>query len=199
MGYDFFWHGVFMWSTWTGFGLVQVASNRYFKADLLGTHMWIHRIIGTLMMVITLYHGVRAWIQMSTIVKNTHSIFVFPILFLILFIALGGVLTRSKLRRNVWKTAQALMVKRIHRFFAYAIILSSIGAIYSGLKGYRTNPKHPDDTEWEIYHLILVAFLFLAPEFAYRRSMSVEIAYDVDGAKLKCFTMQEFKETVEAG
>ena len=142
--------------------------------------MWIHRIAGTVISLITLYNGIRAWMTVKKIMKNPHSIFVFLILFLILFVALGGIFTRSKLCKNVWKTSQSLTIKKIHKVFAYSIIFGSFGAIYTGIQSYRTNPKHPDKTAWEFYYLILVAILFLVPEFLHRYRMLNEPPFNID-------------------
>ena len=143
-GYDFFYHGLYMWFAWTFFAVLQVSSNRYFKAEWLGVNMWIHRIVGTFIMIATLYHGINAWKTVGwNIIKNLHSIFVFPILFSIFFIAMGGVFTRSRLRRSVWSTAQALRIKRAHKSFAYFIIYFGTFAIMTGLFYYRKNDKHP--------------------------------------------------------
>tara|TARA_A100001015_G_scaffold276095_1_gene334017 strand:+ start:448 stop:780 length:333 start_codon:yes stop_codon:yes gene_type:complete len=79
--YDFFYHGLFMWCAWTFLALLQISSNRYLKATFFGFHMWVHRIVGTLILVITWYHGSRAFKKVGkNVIQNSHSVFVFPIL-----------------------------------------------------------------------------------------------------------------------
>ena len=51
--FDFYkFHGFMMWAAWGVFGLVQLATNRYFKIYWRYV-MWIHRISGTLILLIT--------------------------------------------------------------------------------------------------------------------------------------------------
>jgi len=86
--------------------------------------MWIHRLIGTAIMIITLVFGYAAWITLYySFIDNWHSYFVFPILFGVPFIAIGGVISRSCLRRTVWNTASALSVKKGHQLFGFIFIL----------------------------------------------------------------------------
>ena len=136
--YDFWAHGWYMWAAWTVFALIQVSSNRYLKGDLPGTNMWIHRICGTGTMLATLYHGTSAWKGVGwKVIQNYHSLFAFPVLFAVFLVAVGGVATRSRLRRAVWNTPQALKFKTIHRMFAYLILITGCFAIMSGLYYYR--------------------------------------------------------------
>ena len=46
-------HGWALWAAWGILGLVQIASNRYLKV-FWKVHMWIHRIGGTLIFLITI-------------------------------------------------------------------------------------------------------------------------------------------------
>lgn len=163
-GYDFYYHGLYMWLCWSFVAAIQVSSNRYFKAEWLGIHMWIHRICGTIVMVATLYHGISAWKTVGwNIIKNMHSIFVFPILFLVFFVAIGGVFTRSRLRRNIWNTSQALKIKKIHKAFAYFVIVFGSFSILSGLYYYRNNKKHFYKEPLELYHAVgtIIVYVFL--------------------------------------
>jgi hypothetical protein len=44
-----------------------------------------------------------------------------------------GVATRSMLRRKKWETRKALCMKKIHRLFAYLIIILATAAIFTGI------------------------------------------------------------------
>ena len=46
-------HGYNMWIAWVLLGTAQISSTRYLKGTLPGINMWIHRIAGTLMLLIT--------------------------------------------------------------------------------------------------------------------------------------------------
>jgi hypothetical protein len=46
-------HGWLMWIGWGVLGFIQIVSNRYLK-NFYRVYMWIHRITGTLIMLITI-------------------------------------------------------------------------------------------------------------------------------------------------
>ena len=51
--FDFYmFHGLMMWAAWGIFGLVMLATNRYLKVYWRSV-MWVHRIAGTLILLIT--------------------------------------------------------------------------------------------------------------------------------------------------
>ena len=86
--------------------------------------MWIHRVAGALILAITLYYGLKAWETLGwKVLPNAHSVFVFPTLFAVTFVAVGGIASRSMLRGQVWNTKAALLVKRAHKIFAYIMLL----------------------------------------------------------------------------
>ena len=92
-------HGSMLWTSWGLLSILQIASNRYMKANWESYH-WIHRLVGMTMVVITIFYATYSFGYLGwNILNNWHSYFVFPILFLILFIAAGGIITRSCLRR----------------------------------------------------------------------------------------------------
>ena len=73
-----------------------------------------------------------------------------------------GVATRSMLKRKKWATRKALCMKRVHRIFAYTVIVLATGAIFTGILSYRTNPKHPIDFPLEYVALaIFIIILFI--------------------------------------
>jgi hypothetical protein len=90
----------------------------------------------------------------------------------VLIVAALGVLTRSLLLSNKWSTQTALIMKRVHWFFAYLIIILGIGAIVSGIHFYRINPAHPSDIPLEWIHLTLWVLIMVTLEVLYRRSLS---------------------------
>jgi hypothetical protein len=96
--------------------------------------MWIHRIIGTIIMLITLKSGWAVYKYANyKIGDNWHSKFVFPILYGVLFIAFGGIISRSFLRRSVWNTARALNIKKGHQIFCFIFILVGQAVVTSGI------------------------------------------------------------------
>jgi heme A synthase len=62
--------------------------------------MWIHRLSGVIILLITFAFAFWAWKKLGwEIMDNSHSYFVFPVLFSVFFVAVGGVASRSILRR----------------------------------------------------------------------------------------------------
>ena len=166
-------HGTAMWLAWGVLAIVQISSNRYMKGSHWDTRMWIHRISAGIIIVITLVFALYAWGFLGwAVIPNGHSVFVFPVLFLVLIVAILGVATRSMLRRQVWNTKSALVMKRVHWVFAYLIIVLGIGAIITGIYSYRTNPKHESDIPLEWIHLVVFILVVLALEVFYRMSLN---------------------------
>jgi hypothetical protein len=162
-------HGTAMWFAWGVFSLVQVSSNRYMKGSHWDSRMWIHRLSGGIIVVITLFYALYAFGYVGwAVIDNGHSYFVFPILALVLIVAVLGVMTRSCLRRKKWNTKTALVMKRVHWVFAYLIIALGIGAIMTGIYYYRTNPKHESDIPLEWIHLLLFVLAVVILEVSYR-------------------------------
>lgn len=173
-------HGTAMWLAWGVFSLVQISSNRYMKGSHWDTRMWIHRISGGIIVVITLIYALYAFGYLGwKVLDNGHSYFVFPVLALVLIVAILGVITRSMLRRSVWSTKSALVMKRVHWFFAYLIIILGIGAVMTGIYYYRINPKHESEIPLEWIHLTLFVLAITLLEVLYRRSLSPQEKYKV--------------------
>ena len=119
-------HGWCLWWAWSLFGLVQIGSNRWFKGVAWKQAMWIHRVSGAVILAITVYYALKAWQTLGwKVLPNAHSVFVFPTLFSVGFVALGGIASRTMLRGQIWNTRAALLVKSAHRIFAYLLLLVS--------------------------------------------------------------------------
>ncbi len=59
--FDFYvYHGLLMWTAWGLLGFIQLASNRWLKGYWY-LNMWIHRLAGTSIMIITLIMGIMAY------------------------------------------------------------------------------------------------------------------------------------------
>ena len=114
--FDFYkFHGFMMWAAWGIFGLVQLASNRYLKV-YWRLSMWIHRISGLIILLITLTLSFLALSKAGWEVEiGVHQIMGVIILSLVLLIVLGGVFNRSMMQRFRWRTADMLKIKRGHR------------------------------------------------------------------------------------
>jgi len=96
--------------------------------------MWIYRIIGTIIMLITLKSGWAVYKYANyQIGDNWNSKFVFPILYGVLFIAFCGIISRSFLRRSVWNTARASYIKKVNQIFGIIFILVGQAAVISGI------------------------------------------------------------------
>ena len=194
-------HGWMLWAAWTIFAIVQVSSNRYLKGTMPGATMWIHRISGLTIAIITLTFAIWAWSKIGkngwVILDNEHSYFVFPVLFLIVFIIAGGITTRSMMRRTVWGTRKALIVKMGHKIIAYLVILSAFCAVYYGILFYRQNPKHASDFPLEVVQVVCLSVVIVTLELFYRVCCLKEKEFD--DAEVKSFSLEEFKSRVKRG
>jgi hypothetical protein len=94
-----------MFVGWGIFGLIQLMSTRYLKL-WWRANMWIHRISGTIILIITIALGlvgikISGW-ELSG--DKPHTVIGLIIFFSTFFVAVGGVFARSRARRLQWKT-----------------------------------------------------------------------------------------------
>ena len=99
-----YYHGWLMWTAWALLGYLQIVSNRYLKS-FWWLHMWIHRISGTLILILS-YAMILAvanfyyWIPCFC--GEIHFILGFIVLSFMTAIVLGGVFTKSMMGRLQW-------------------------------------------------------------------------------------------------
>ena len=160
-----------LWTAWAVLAGVMIASNRWMKGGYIDSHLWIHRLAGVTILVITLWYAIYAWQKMGRIEDNLHSYFAFPVLFLVFFIAMGGIISRSCLRRKKWETHKALGIKKFHRAAAYMLIILGTAAIMTGIYYYRTSPKRNIQFPWEWVNLVVWLIVLASLEFSYRCSL----------------------------
>ena len=120
--------------------------------------MWVHRIFGGLMVVMTSYFGVKAVTTVGKFINNEHSYFVFPLLLSVVFTAAFGAYANYSLNLNKddkWNTAQLLENKAYHVVPAYGSMFFAGVALATGMHYYRISPKHFDayPIEWVQYGL----------------------------------------------
>lgn len=77
--------------------------------------MWIHRVSGAAIMVITIIFSSMAINKVNGINNRVHNIFGVIVLSLVILVVLGGVFSRSRLNRLRWKTNLILKVKNGHK------------------------------------------------------------------------------------
>jgi hypothetical protein len=124
----------------------------------------VHSASGFIILCITLGFAIRAWSLIGyKVLNNLHSYFVFPTAAAVTFVAIGGIVTRIMLQRQVWNTHRALFVRKAHKTFGYAILLVSQCALATGMYYYRIKILHPSSIPLEWIHLgcwgLIVALL----------------------------------------
>lgn len=104
-------HSWLMWLSWGVLGFLQLSTNRYLKG-YWRARMWAHRIIGSLILILTIAMGILGIRQNDWTLSGSHGHYVIGLIifFSVFFVAVGGVAARSVTRRKVWKT------KFIHKF-----------------------------------------------------------------------------------
>ena len=108
-------HGWLLWVGWGILGFIQVVSNRYLK-NYFRIYMWIHRITGTLILLITIAMGITGIRRLDwQLVNDGHYIIGLIVFFMVFFIAVGGVAARSRTRRIKWDTKGVITNKFGHK------------------------------------------------------------------------------------
>ena len=93
-------HGWLLWIGWGFFGFIQACSNRYGK-KYWRVYMWVHRIAGTAILLITIAMGLVGIKKMDWELtgEEPHYVIGLIMFFVTLFVAVGGVFARSRIRR----------------------------------------------------------------------------------------------------
>lgn len=63
-------HGYNLWIAWFVLGLTQVGSTRYLKTTQPELSMWVHRVSGSLMLLLTGWFGGQAISTVNKIINN---------------------------------------------------------------------------------------------------------------------------------
>lgn len=153
-----------MWIAWVGLGMTQIGSTRYLKTSYPEFNMWVHRIAGSLSLVITGFFGIKAATTVGKFINNEHSYFVFPMLLTVLLAVGMGFYADYGMKENKWNTAEALANKRWHTYPAYATFAAGFGALTTGMHYYRISPKHYSDFPIEILQGLLFGGVIVAAE-----------------------------------
>lgn len=133
-------HGWLFWLAWGLFGLVQPVSARYMKT-WWRANMWIHRISGTFILLVTIAMGLVGISKVSWTLSgaNAHYVTGLIIFFATLFIALGGVYARSMTRRLKWQTRAIHRIQGIHKMFGRLMIILAQVTILLGVIQWNEN------------------------------------------------------------
>lgn len=87
--------------------------------------MWIHRICGTMILLITIALGIVG-IKMSgweLSGESPHNVIGLIVFFATFFVAVGGVFARSRTRRLQWKTRLIHKVRGMHKLGGRIMII----------------------------------------------------------------------------
>ena len=128
-------HGLYVWVAWTIISLLQITTNRY-MLHWIKSHQVLHTLFGLTSLSLTLYGGAIAFqARRMTVVVDVHPIMGMISSTLALLLTLGGftALMTRQCCKNEWKTARVLFLARIHKYFAYFLILWTQAAITTGL------------------------------------------------------------------
>ena len=127
-------HGYFLWAAWTFFGLLQVSTNRYLK-HRWEMNMWVHRISGSALLAATLLFGGVGYFKLKFVKDDVHAPMGITVTLVITFLAVSGVIARSRLNRAEKGQEAALCFKLFHKvspFFSTNILKTDFVCCFSG-------------------------------------------------------------------
>jgi hypothetical protein len=98
-------HGWALWLAWFVLGLVQIFSNRYLKV-FWKLHMWIHRITGTTILVLTIIFVILMIKRKDGFINmaDPHTTLGLFIMTFTISVTLFGVFTKSRMNSLTWRT-----------------------------------------------------------------------------------------------
>jgi hypothetical protein len=118
-------HGYVLWFAWGILGFMQIASSRYLKV-YWKCAMWLHRISGVLIVLMTLALSLVAFKVTDWEVQDgLHVILGFIVLLLCAILAIGGFIARWTMEKMSWNTQKMLWIRFGHRFLGYIMLAVS--------------------------------------------------------------------------
>ena len=107
-------HGYALWSVWTFFGLLQIASNRYFKHHWQ-TNLWVHKISGAVITMSTLIYGIVGYVKLMFIKDDVHAPMGVTVTALIAVLGISGLAARYSLSNSTENQGRVLACKLFHK------------------------------------------------------------------------------------
>lgn len=190
-------HGFMMWTAWGVLGWVQLFTNRYLKwGNMWRYTMWIHRVSGTLTLLLTWVFAMLALKRAGWEVEvGVHQILGVIVLSFVTLIVLGGVFNRSMMQRLRWRTADMLRIKRGHRWFAYLMLLLTEASIISGSLKYAAYQGDTVNVPGLVHSFVFFISIILI-EGLYQKFNRQEMSF-VDPHNL--VTREDFARRIEGG
>ena len=87
--------------------------------------MWLHRLSGSILLFTTLLYGIVGLVKLGTVVDDTHAYLGITVTAVILFLALSGVIARSRLNRATENQTLMLSFKVVHKVGSLSTIFTS--------------------------------------------------------------------------
>ena len=95
--------------------------------------MWLHRLSGSILLFATLLYGIVGYVKLMKVVDDTHAYMGITVTGVILFLAVSGVIARSRLNRATENQTLMLGFKLFHK-------VSPQTTIFTNLDIYRCSP-----------------------------------------------------------
>lgn len=132
-----FWltHGWGTWMAWSVLSLILIQSTRmgniYYKFNY-----WTHFILGTLIVILTVFFCAVGYAKAGKIKPQNHAYIGTVMMGTSFLIAVGGYYAYHVSNTVKWNTGRGMFLKKIHKYFGYAIIILAQYEIQIGVLQY---------------------------------------------------------------
>ena len=134
----YYFHGVFMWMSWSLIAFFQISTNRYWR-DKWRWNKIAHAVLGMIAFALTVTAGFLAIKHAEwKISPSTHAKLGFATFILGLVLMIAG-FTANIIRMKVsypWNTKSVLMIGKVHKYFGWLIVIISQVTVGSGAKNF---------------------------------------------------------------
>ncbi|CDW89749.1 cytochrome b5-like heme steroid binding domain containing protein [Stylonychia lemnae] len=188
-------HGWFLWFTWSLLSYIQMAVNRYLKI-FWKVNMWIHRIVGTLILILTIIMSIVGFRNHKHIFEDLsgHHVIGIIIFFSVNLLVASGIIARSRQIRLKWKTSKILIFKNIHKIYGKLMYLLGQVGVLTGILHYNNRIK-PETILWlPNADTFLLSGIFV--EIMYQVYRNRESPFKKSQMKI---TIQDFEARVRSG
>lgn len=198
-------HAIVMALVWSLVLFVSIAAIRWFSMFGKGKTVEPHALMGWIITIVTMFFGITAIKRNGgTLFRNgnLHTVVGGIIVLMILPTQIGGIASLMSREKAEWKTPLVWIMKKMHGFFGWIIIILSIVQLIAGLgQYYEYYGKANGTINWNAVYIPVMILVFAACEFWYRykrdfQKLELKLPEHLKGTVI---TEKEFEERIGNG
>ena len=193
-------HGIVMWLCWGLFPLILIVTGRHLKF-LFKIRMWLHIIFGIATVATTVSYAIYIWKYKRTLnedgsIGSQHNFIAKIIFYWCIIHAVLGILSRLVMRFLKWSSSIVFLMKFIHQWSAYLLIIWANYQLYTGMASLNSKYTYV----LFIYHLAaVIALVIREVSYQYKFEYKHEDKQQLVAKNLPKISQPEFENLIKEG